>query len=69
MEGTKSNRIEVLIKDKYLLIIKEAGAYFGLGIKMIRRLAGENEKGFAYDCEDNNIGEYMDGMGCKNILE
>lgn len=36
---------------------------------MIRRLAGENEKGFAYDCEDNNIGEYMDGMGCKNILE
>lgn len=31
MEKTKGNRIEVPIKDKYLLTIKEAGAYFGLG--------------------------------------
>ena len=30
MEETKSNRIEVPIKDKYLLTIREAGAYFGL---------------------------------------
>ena len=29
-----------------MLIIREAGAYFGLETKMIRRLAGENEEGF-----------------------
>lgn len=31
MEESNSNRIEVPIKDKYLLTIREAGAYFGLG--------------------------------------
>ena len=30
MEETKSNRIEVPIKDNYLLTIREAGAFFGL---------------------------------------
>lgn len=47
MEETKSNRIEVPIKDKYLLTIREAGAYFGLGTKLLRRMAEENEGGFA----------------------
>lgn len=47
MEETKSNRIEVPIKDKYLLTIREAGAYFGLGTKKLRRMAEENEGGFA----------------------
>lgn len=31
MEEAKGNRIEVPIKDKYLLTIREAGTYFGLG--------------------------------------
>ena len=43
MEETKSNRIEVLIKDKYLLTIREAGAYFGLGTKYMRRIAEQND--------------------------
>ena len=47
MEETKSNRIEVPIKDKYLLTIREAGAYFGLGTKLLRRMAEENAGGFA----------------------
>lgn len=42
MEETKGNRIEVPIKDKYLLTIKEAGAYFGLGTKYMRRIAELN---------------------------
>lgn len=47
MEETKSNRIEVPIKDKYLLTIREAGAYFGLGTKLLRRMAENKERGFA----------------------
>lgn len=47
MEEIKSNRIEVSIKDKYLLTIREAGAYFGLGTKLLRRMAEENTGGFA----------------------
>lgn len=47
MEETKSNKIEVSIKDKYLLTIREAGAYFCLGTKMLIRMAEENEGGFA----------------------
>ena len=47
MKEAKINRIEVPIKDKYLLTIREAGAYFGLGTKLLRRMAEENEGGFA----------------------
>ena len=41
MEETKTNRIEVPIKDKYLLTIREAGAYFGLGTKYMRRIVSK----------------------------
>lgn len=47
MEETKTNRIEVPIKDKYLLTIREAGVYFGLGTKLYRRMTEENAGGFA----------------------
>lgn len=33
MEETKSKRIEMLIKEKYLLIIREEGIYFSLDKK------------------------------------
>lgn len=47
MEETRSNRIEAPIKDKYLLTIREAGAYFSLGIKyMCSRITEINEGGF-----------------------
>ena len=34
--------------EKYSLTIREAGAYFGIGIKRMRRLAENNEGEFAY---------------------
>lgn len=71
MEETKSNRIEVLIKDKYLLTIREAGAYFGLGTKYMRRIAELNEGDFAifignkYMIIRRKFEEYMDGMATE----
>lgn len=48
MEETRSNRIETPIKDKYLLMIREAGAYFSLGTKYTcSRITEINEGGFA----------------------
>ena len=32
----------VLVKEKYTLTIKEAAAYFNIGIKKMRRLAEDN---------------------------
>lgn len=75
MEEIKSNRIEVPIKDKYLLTIREAGAYFGLGTKYMRRIAKLNEGGFAifignkYMIIRRKFEEYMDGMAAKNTIE
>ena len=38
---------EILIQEKYMLSIKEAGFYFNIVIKKIRRLAEVNEGNFA----------------------
>ena len=35
------------IQDKFMLTIKEAAQYFGIGIKQIRRLAEDNLDSFA----------------------
>ena len=35
------------MSEKYTLSIKEAAAYFGIGIKKMRRLAEDNLGGFA----------------------
>lgn len=74
MEETNSNRIEVPIKDKYLLTIREAGAYFGLGTKYMRRIAEANEGDFAifignkYMIIRRKFEEYMDGLAMNNTL-
>ena len=74
MEETKSNRIEVSIKDKYLLTIRKAGAYFGLGTKYMRRIAEANEGGFAifignkYMIIRRKFEEYMDEKASKNTI-
>ena len=39
--------IAVPISEKYMLTIREASAYFNLGIKHLRRLAEENTEGFS----------------------
>lgn len=38
---------ELPIQEKYTISIKEAGSYFNIGIKKMRRLAELNEGGFA----------------------
>ncbi|MBQ1993802.1 MAG: DNA-binding protein [Lachnospiraceae bacterium] len=75
MEETKSNRIEVPIKDNYLLTIREAGAYFGLWTKYICRIVEVNESGFVifignkYMIIRRKFEEYMDGIAVKNTIE
>lgn len=43
MEETRCNRIEVLIKDKYLLTIRKADTYFCLESKYMCRMAEADE--------------------------
>ena len=38
---------ELPIQEKYMISIKEAGSYFNIGIKKMRRMAELNEGGFA----------------------
>lgn len=38
---------ELPIQEKYMISLKEAGAYFNIGIKKMRRMAELNEGGFA----------------------
>lgn len=38
---------EIPISEKYMLTIKEASAYFNIGIKKMRRLAEDNTDTFA----------------------
>ena len=46
--GCVSEKTELTpIKDKYMLSIKEASDYFGIGIKLMRRLAENHLSEFA----------------------
>lgn len=38
------------LNEKYTLTIKEAAAYFNIGVKKMRRLAEENTDGFSVLC-------------------
>ena len=38
----RSERVEIPVSEKYTLTIREAAAYFNIGIKRMRRLAEEN---------------------------
>lgn len=42
--------VMVPIKDKYALTVKEAGAYFNIGVKRIRRILAEHPNQFAISC-------------------
>ena len=46
-EKTVENEQEVPISEKYLLTCREAGLYFNMGIKKMRRLAEDNLGVFA----------------------
>lgn len=43
----KEEKVIVPVCEKYTLTIKEAAAYFNIGIKKMRRLAEENTSRFA----------------------
>ena len=38
----KEKDVPITLGEKYMLTIKEAGAYFNIGIKKMRRLAEDN---------------------------
>ena len=50
MNEVRKNDKEVSISEKYLLSIKEAGTYFNIGTKKMRRLAEDNLGGFSVFC-------------------
>ena len=50
MNEVRKNDKEVSISEKYLLSIKEAGTYFNIGTKKMRRLAEDNLGSFSVFC-------------------
>ncbi len=42
-----SRKVEIPIRDKYMLTINEAAAYISIGVKKLRRMAEDNEGKFA----------------------
>ena len=40
----------VPIKDRYTLTVNEAGAYFNIGVKRIRRILAEHPGQFSVNC-------------------
>ena len=50
MNEVRKNDKEVSISEKYLLSIKEAGTYFNIGTKKMRRLAEDSLEGFSVFC-------------------
>lgn len=45
----------VPIKDKYTLTVNEAGAYFNIGVKRIRRIIAENPRRFTVNCGNKQL--------------
>ena len=53
MDKTKVGRhMELKLCEKYMLTIREAAAYYGIGTKFLRRLAESNEGRLAVYCEN-----------------
>ena len=46
-ETADTGRIQIPICEKYMLTVKEAAAYFNIGIKKMRMLAEDNKGSFA----------------------
>ena len=45
----------VPVKDKYTLTVMEAGAYFNIGIKRIRRIIAEHPNQFSINCGNKQL--------------
>ena len=46
-DTTEVKQMEIPVSEKYTLTVKEAAAYFNIGVKRMRRLAEENTGRFA----------------------
>ena len=44
---TMSKCIDIRTGEKYMLTIKEASVYFGIGIKQLRRMAENNDGSYS----------------------
>ena len=53
---TMSKCIDIRTGEKYMLTIKEASVYFGIGIKQLRRMA------------ENNVGSYSLKFGNRFMI-
>lgn len=42
--------MEISVMEKYTLTVREAAAYFGIGVKKMRRLAEDHTDSFAVQC-------------------
>lgn len=47
--------VMVPIKDRYTLTVKEAGAYFNIGVKRIRRIIAEHPNQFTISCGNKQL--------------
>ena len=47
MKEQQTGTIEIPLQERYMISLKEASAYFHIGIKKMRRIAEDNEGGFA----------------------
>ncbi|MCM1398308.1 MAG: hypothetical protein NC225_02370 [Clostridium sp.] len=47
MNEQQTGTIGIPIQERYMISLKEASAYFHIGIKKMRRMAEDNEGGFA----------------------
>lgn len=47
MKEQQTGTIDIPLQERYMISLKEASAYFHIGIKKMRRMAEENEGGFA----------------------
>ena len=48
-------KVIVPIKDKYTLTANEAGAYFNIGVKRIRRILAEHPNQFTISCGNKQL--------------
>ena len=47
MKEQQTGTIDIPLQERYMISLKEASAYFHIGIRKMRRMAEENEGGFA----------------------
>ncbi len=55
MKEQQTETIEIPLQERYMISLKEASAYFHIGIKKMRRMAEDNAGGFALFLEIDTL--------------